>query len=295
MFRQNGDSLLPFTLQPSFVGSYAGGLVTIDSAGNRTVRPRVTPPAGLANKSVRTLLLLGDSQIFGQGLDDEQTTASQLEDSLWAHALPIRVVNVASPGYTSWNEYAAFRDFSAAHHVDWLVVSYVPNDPTINNDFFGMSPGKFNNISDDPFHRLTHSAYQYSYVAFLIGDAWRRYRRSGSEQPAPLVPSDSEVEYSMKALDRIRARCDSSGTVFRVGLYRDVSFYTAPKPTSEYEQKIARALAAHHIEWFPLASHISHLTRRQAMVSWADPHPSARATSFIVSDLLRSLLPILRN
>lgn len=295
MFRQNADSLLPFTLQPGFKGPYAGGYVTIDRAGNRTVKPRRTPPPGAAKNGVRTLLLLGDSQIFGQGLDDDQTTASQLQDSLWSRGLPILVANIGVPGYTSWNEYAAFRDFVAAHSVDWVVLSYIPNDPTFNNDFFGISRGQFSNISDSPFHRFTQAVYRRSYTAYLIGDAWRRFRSKGGQQVVPLVPSDSAVEYSIEALDRIKKLCEMRGANFSVGLYRDVSAFTSPKLTSEYENKIQKAFAAHHIEWFPLQSHIAHLTRREAMVSWSDPHPSARATSFIVSDILGYMLPKMRE
>lgn len=284
MFVTTGDTLVPFKLRPGYSGWYAGGYVTVDSVGNRTVRPH-TP---LLNKADNwpTLLLLGDSQIFGQGLSDDQTTASQLQDSLLARGLSVRVQNIGVPGYTSWNEFAALRDYLSRHHVDAVVLSYVPNDPTFNNDFFGLGHGQFNNVSSSALHRLTQSLYRHVYSAYLLSDTWRRFRSSSKSQLPPLVPSDSAVDYSMAALQRIKKLCQDVGASFSVAVYRDVSTYSAPKQTTEYEHKITEALSRRGIEWFVLGSFTEHLKKSEAMVSWSDPHPSARATSYITSDIL---------
>lgn len=286
MFVTTGDSLVPFKLKPRYSGWYAGGYVTVDSGGNRTVRPHRFPPTKTSDSS-RTLLLLGDSQIFGQGLSDDQTTAAQLQDSLVGRGLNVRVENIGVPGYTSWNEYASLRDYLAHHRVDAVILSYVPNDPTFNNDFFGIGRGEFNNVSNSPLHRLSQSLYRHVYSTYLLSDTWRRFRSSSRVRVTPLVPPDSAVDYSMSALERIKQLCHAASASFSVAVYRDVSTYSDPKETAEYEHKITAALSRHGIDWFLLDSFTQHLTRSEAIVSWSDPHPSARATSYIASDVLR--------
>src|SRR5205814_925598 len=117
-----------------------------------------------------TLLLLGDSQIFGQGLDDDQTTAAQVQDSLTKRGLRTIVLNIGVPGYTSWNEYAALRDYLLSHRLNYVILSYIPNDPTFNNDFFGISRGEFTNVSNSWFHQVTQAVYRHVYSAYILTD-----------------------------------------------------------------------------------------------------------------------------
>lgn len=66
--------------------------------------------------SACTLLILGDSVAFGQGVNDDQTFANRL-----AQAVQVQVVNAAFEGYNSQQVLGALRHFPQANVVLYLV------------------------------------------------------------------------------------------------------------------------------------------------------------------------------
>jgi hypothetical protein len=95
---------------------------------------RVVPDTNLNAR--KTLVLVGDSVLFGWGVNNADTAAN-----LIAKALPDwRVINAAVPGYSSENIYATFEQYREV--ADLTVYLVTPNDIEVSfpRDVFEYAP-----------------------------------------------------------------------------------------------------------------------------------------------------------
>src|SRR5436190_14352791 len=79
MYVANQNPLLPYRLQSNYQGYCGGSQVTTDDEGNRRVSPDYAALGYGADNPQRRILILGDSGVFGFGLSDQDTIASQLQ------------------------------------------------------------------------------------------------------------------------------------------------------------------------------------------------------------------------
>lgn len=290
LFVAGADDLLPYRLRPGYRGMHIGRPVTIDAQGERAVRPRVAPPGGAPRE---TVLLVGDSIVFGHGLADADTLASQLTAALARRGLTWEVRNIGVPGYTSWNEYAAVRAFFARSTASFVVVVYVPNDATFDNDHLRLREGRYGVRADGLFHRATNWLYHHSHAAYALADAakktWWRSGDGAATSGRESYLDEAAIEYSMRALVRLREECDRHGARLLIGVYRDLWHYDDPGTSSLYESRVTTALERHGLRWFGLRSHVAHLPLDRARLRWNDPHPSAEAVAWMVHDTLAAL------
>lgn len=293
MFVKNDNALLPYKLRSSYEGYCAGRYVRIDPDGYRIVQPGYEDlRKEEAGKPDKVVLLLGDSGVFGFGVGNTETIASQLQDASFKKNLNYQIRNIGVNGYTSWNEYAALTGYFAKYSATDVIVLYMPNDLTLDDDYFRIGQGKLASFSQDEDrpHRFTRFLYSHVYVSYLVSDGIKR-TFSWLDNPASAAGFDEskkqpEIEYSMEALRKIQELCNAHNARFSVGIYRDVAYDDDPKSWLKYEESIERNLTRNGINWFVVKSHIEHLTPSQVRSSWNDPHPGAKAIRFIVSDVL---------
>ncbi|HEX8707838.1 MAG TPA: SGNH/GDSL hydrolase family protein [Pyrinomonadaceae bacterium] len=302
IYLANNDELLPYRLRPGYQGNYLGQEVKIDGEGNRVVVAAGTDGTLDATNErggspEKVVLLVGDSVVFGYGLRDEETIASRLQGLLRAKGSSSEVQNIAAPGYSSWNEYAAIADYLKRHSATDLIIAYVPNDVTFENDYFDIGKGKLAAFSDGWRQRLTHFLYSRVYTSFLISDTLKKlYHRfgGGAGQAAGGGMSEQEsaaaLDYSMQALSRVQALCRERGIRFAVGIYRDaVGFRGSPEKSLAYEETIRRSLEQRGIESFLIKAHAENLSDADVRVFWNDPHPSARAVALMAGEVLKEI------
>ena len=297
MFARNDSELLPYKLRANYAGYCAGREVKTDVDGYRIVQPSYDQlHAGKPGKPDRVILLLGDSGVFGFGVSDQETIASQLQDASFERNLNYQIKNIGVNGYTSWNEYAALVDYLKKNTATDVIVLYMPNDLTLDNDYFRIAQGKSASFSREAnrLHRLTRFLYGHVYTTYLIADGAKRFL---SHLDAPAVAAvgfdesrkPKEIDYSMEALRKIDELSKSRNINFSVGIYRDVAYYSDAQDWLKYELAIQRNLDRHGIKWFIVKSHIDNMKASEVRFSWNDPHPGAKAIGFIVSDLLAQL------
>lgn len=297
MYVAHANQLLPYKLRANYEGYCAGREVTTDSNGNR----RVVPSYGEVRKKQspeRVVLLLGDSGVFGFGLADTDTIGSQLQRISFENGLNYEVRNIGVSGYTSWNEYQALNEYLSSQSATDVVLLYMPNDLTFDNDYFGIGRGKratFDRGASE-FHHYTKWIYSHLYFSYLLVDSAKRVKSQLRSQTLPnnadiLDPLErqDELNYSMEALRQIRKICDEKGINLRVGIYRDLAYFDNSERWLNYEDVISKKLDQSGIKWFIAKSHTDQFTLQQAHVTWNDPHPSAAAAGLIAADILMSL------
>lgn len=77
-------------------------------------------------KNAPTIALIGDSWVFGWGLDESNTLCSLLENELIRRGLGgFRIKNFAIPGL-NFSSYAKIAELSSKHHIpDWIFIGYL--------------------------------------------------------------------------------------------------------------------------------------------------------------------------
>jgi len=283
MFAVMDDDLLPYILRPGYEGYFAGGKVTVDAYGNRVV----PIPSKTLQHGYEEIVLLGDSVVFGQGLDDGYTIGAHMQKKLASKN--IRVAMISAPGYTSWNEYAALLRYRNLAKVTTVVLVYVGNDITMDNDFFKLrqTGGRIIFMDQNIWHKLLHTAYDNSRTVFAVADGVKRllYGRS-----SPTYEVDEPaLAYSMDAIKKMHAACAILGIELIVAIHRDGFFYRSRRAAEEYERKVSVALEAMGVDHFILQSATNKLDYRQFVVAWNDGHPSAEASEIIGDEIVAQL------
>lgn len=112
-----------YELKPGLDTCFEGARVRTNSEGVRAegAHRRPKPPG------VLRILLLGDSQAFGWGLDMADTLGVQLAAGLGGTG-EVEVVNAGVPGYNAAQEAAWLRARGLAYEPDCVVVLYIGND-----------------------------------------------------------------------------------------------------------------------------------------------------------------------
>ena len=90
--------------------------------------------------SKKRVLLLGDSFVYGYGLDDDETIAVKLQENLGDN---YEIINFGVDGYGTGQELLQFMEDGLKYHPDIVLLFFYPNDFTesqMNNFYFGDNP-----------------------------------------------------------------------------------------------------------------------------------------------------------
>ena len=285
------DPLLPYSLRPGYSGVYGGGTVNVNPNGNRVVPlPRDLEESGLSNQ----IIILGDSVAFGQSLDDKDTIAANLQSQVLTSGQSTRVVLIAAPGYTSWNEYAALIRYTNLSRVRTVVLIYVSNDMTKDNDYFKFREigAKIYYMEKDMLRKFLRMVYDHSRLAFLISDSIKKIIysvRKGKDVTISRLDIDA-FSYSIEAIRQLSEFCRNQGINLIVAIYRNGLFYQKPDRVANYEHILSSSLSKIGVDHFVLRWGTERLSKRQCCASWNDDvHPSADASQIIAAELAAEL------
>jgi hypothetical protein len=113
-----------YELRPGFKGLYARVPIAINSSG---FRGKEWAPDG--NLARLRIVVLGDSIAFGQGVQENETLAEQLETRLrLKRSAPVEVMNLGVPGYNTCQEYWTFKERVLPLRARVVLLLYVDND-----------------------------------------------------------------------------------------------------------------------------------------------------------------------
>jgi lysophospholipase L1-like esterase len=129
LFLPDANPLRHYTLRRGVRGVFMGAPVEISSAGLRDDEFIPVKPADTFR-----VLALGDSTLFGWGVDRLETYSELLEDSLCSearrlpHPLQVEVINAGVPGYNSRQEVETFKAFDPGLNPDVVLIQFDRND-----------------------------------------------------------------------------------------------------------------------------------------------------------------------
>jgi lysophospholipase L1-like esterase len=83
-------------------------------------------PGAAGGKS--TVLMLGDSTIFGWGVDDGEDVPTALERALRARGASVRVVNGGQPGFSTVQSWMLLREVGVRYEPDLVVLEFALHD-----------------------------------------------------------------------------------------------------------------------------------------------------------------------
>lgn len=118
-----------YELRPDLDVVYAGARVTTDAEGFR----QGPPTSGQAG--VFRIIGIGDSVMFGQGVNDDEPYLAELGRLLneWSPMRPVEIINTAAPGYNTAMEVAMLEDKGLRHQPDLVLIGLVENDLSLPN------------------------------------------------------------------------------------------------------------------------------------------------------------------
>jgi lysophospholipase L1-like esterase len=177
MIRPVANDRIVYELRPDLRGRFIGAEVATNSLGMRSEERALAKASG-----VFRIVGIGDSVMFGWGVDAKETYLARLEKDLGGRFPQRRfeVWNLGVPGYNSVQEVSALREKIDALGPDLLVIGWVGNDMDLPN-FLATPP---------PVWSLDRS--------FLFEFVARRWAISG----APSTPDDGLYEVPLDEATR---------------------------------------------------------------------------------------------
>ena len=262
------DPVVSYRQPPSTTHRYQGVEVRYNEAGLRD-----RPIAPKADREWR-VLMLGDSLVFGWGVEQEKTFSALLEGLLSEQLhRPVRVINAGVCSYNTVTQLAWLRQDGLDLHPDLVVLVYATNDIAPIDAVWARKDGE---PSERPFTQRAMSVLSHSWLYKVVEHA-RRIRTPEGH------PGDAGWQASMQALRDLARETQAHGmgmaTFFWVWRLDDVQ--------SQLLAAMRSALAPTFVE--PVAGWYPDEPVSRWYNSSADHHPNAQAHAVAARRMLESL------
>ncbi len=239
-----------YRLKPNLDVKFKDVRVTTNSHGMRGPERKLEKPA-----CHYRIALLGDSYAFGWGVQQEKIFARILENKLneqYQNKPTFEVLNFAVPGYSTFQEVAAFREYNLKFDLDAVLVFFVEND-------FGM-----------PFYIHDLQDRTKLYQEFRLRKKIRKIKDPEKR---------AELNEFMERLNPNRALAELA----KISKKRNMPLFLAINPKKNWTKERDKLWILHQEPYIQLLqireSYIGHIHKHNIPVpalklSETDPHPS---------------------
>jgi lysophospholipase L1-like esterase len=286
-FQVSADPELAAELRPGFATTYAGVDVRINRSGYRGGEFPAPRPG------VVRIALVGDSYVFGSGVQEDETLGAVLSARLAEVGLPSDVLAFGVPGYTALDSARVLESRVFEHAPDLVLYVNFANDLHTFKKHTSIPPDAVIDPIDD--FRLRSAALEYG-ILIVRRLGWRFGRHIGNDHRASI-----EAEYRgpggdglRQAIARMQAVCAREGVPFYMVVYPHLAIpgLDPLRYADELLLADAPALGVEALDLLPAFGGARDLTGY--WVTPFDTHPNAeghrRAGRYLADELLQRKL-----
>lgn len=270
--RASSDLDIGWEPAPRAKGLFQGSRVSINLEGLRSPEMTVAKP-----EQLKRIVVLGDSIVFGAGVDDEQVFCRRMEDFL-AHRLaqPVEVLNLGVSGYNATQSVARFFAKGSRYEPDLVVVGFF-NDDLLEPYVVGETGW---------WQQWSHRIFLF-HLAQRIG-WWWQYRRISLDTVLNDLDMEGwvEIERAREAYERLRDWADEHEASLLFALFPDLAAGEQSEATVLLTGWL-RDWRVPALDLRPVFARASqdHLLRFSIRPETLDPHPNAEGHELIAQAL----------
>ncbi|MDX1502843.1 MAG: SGNH/GDSL hydrolase family protein [Thermoanaerobaculia bacterium] len=268
------DPGVVYRLQTGLDTCFAGARVTTNSLGLRSERELAVPKAPGSYR----VAVLGDSQVFGMGVETGETLPAALEELLGSRASPskVEVINAGVPGYNAYQEAALLAAAGESWEPDCVLMLFTANDLGVPN--FLMRPRPRPSFWSSRLWAALRAATGSKRWWIWTEDRLRDWVTEVDLERVPAEYRPMVGEPGYRAALEILARWTGDRGVAAV----NVASYDRPRLRRLFEEW-NRELGITHLPFtWPRA--------RELQIASDDPHPNAAGHRVMARRLVRALL-----
>ncbi len=233
-------------------------------------------------KEKNEILILGDSFVYGYGLNDKEKTVPYIIDRL----LPLSVYSTAMPGNDLEDYERLLTGLSSNSDIKYVIMGYFYND--LGDSIITMK------IRDKmiPFNSVKKWVVEYSYFLNFIYYAYQYKRKDIANDYLNMLYSDfskkiyiAEHENSIK---RIKALSDSIGAKLIIIEYPLMTMINC-ESFSDIRKQVNQIFNRNNIQYIDMSGILNSYSIKQLTVNAFDSHPSYLVNS-IAADTLISII-----
>ena len=179
------DSILSYRLTPSHTGVFSNRVEYRTTVRTDERGLRIPAGAAGARADARRVLMLGDSFVFGQGVDAEDALPLQIEQALAQRGDSVSVLNGGVVGYSTVQELAWFERIGGSLKPDVVIVGFFLGNDLQDNRTSSLERFVRGVITAPPsrwYSPATEWAYRHSELYDLVRkvpETWADRRRNG--------------------------------------------------------------------------------------------------------------------
>jgi lysophospholipase L1-like esterase len=267
MLRPAGDRRI-YELVPGLDVNFAGRHVVTNAEGFRGPSRPLAKPAGTTR-----IVGLGDSVMFGWGVDEGEDYLSVMVARLNARGQAWDVVNTAVPGYNTVMEVETLKKKGLAYAPDIVVVGYCVND---------LELPPFLSDPPDPFN-FRHSFLKDFVASRLWPEKARQHAASGRYADMVGIEAFTAAAQELKALGRQHG--------FRVVV---LFFWSAPPEIKRIVEGLGFELVDTRgpMKQYMDREGIQELRGSKLSLTSRDSHPSVIGHGLMADSLERAIAPV---
>ena len=247
---------------------------------------------------VRRVLCLGDSFVFGTGVQDDETWPAYLQEFLDAEhpGGPVEVWNCGVPGFDTVQEIAFLEERLLSTDPDLVVLCYYINDAQIGEEKLARlsSLERFlNRWSKDSAEGLPKQIRSVSRLADILARRTsRRIAMSQYNRSMSLQYTEGSTGWTAVTRELVRGRelCAERGIGFVVVFYPTMQHAGEHLASHESLQKLIEFCRDERIDWLDLEPVLEKLPVERMWVHPLNMHPNAEVHAVAAKAIGRFLL-----
>jgi len=240
---------------------------------------------------VTRIAVLGDSFIWGVGVDDRVIWTHKLEYILNQNGISSEILNWGKPGWSTLDEYRFLKSYGVDHDFDLLLVGFVVNDPVMdesNIKLFIYDGGIIDRLLVQPISRyLFPNAI--SFFVDLVNGFFNSFFDYGYTNWLNKVYSENNLKQYLVLLKNMSEYCNAH--------HKRMLFVMTPENhhtwlQQRFEQIIPLLKNANidYVNLYPdVYKELHHLPNRKLWANPADGHPGDMVTDVYAQSVYQYL------